>query len=702
MAGKLFPSGHTPLIALPALVLDLETTGLDVRSDRVVQIGALAMEGARFLEEETLELLVDPQRPIPPATTRVHGISDDMVQGKEPFPEVAHRLLELLQGRVVVGHHIAFDLAVLRHEAARAGLPWHEPPALDVGKLLGALQPGLPDTGLETVTSFLGVAIEGRHTAMGDCLTTAQAWARLLELLREADLRTLAEAQAFAQRRDDLLRREVEAGWHSLPGQAAPARAVPGLRVDSFAFQGRLSDHMSAPVTFVAPEASLREAAALMVEKRIGALLAGAEEAPPEGILTERDLLRVAADPAKNLDELTVRSAMSSPVETMVGRDLMYRALGRMDRLRIRHICVVDEAGLPIGMISQRDLLDHRARGAVMLGDALKTAKDLPGLASAYAQVPQVAERLVAEDLTGPEVARVISQELRALTARAAELAMAEMEAKGKGPAPARWCLFVLGSGGRGESLLGADQDNAVIHEGDAGADAWFAEMGESLATSLDACGVPLCKGGIMVKNKEWRGTRQVWRERVEGWLSKARPEDLLNVDIFFDMAPAAGDGGLAWDLQKEAIEAASGSPPFLALLAQSVQGVAPRVGFFGGLPSEEGRVDLKREGLLPLVSLARTLALRAGAASRATPERLRDAAAYGNLPKGDAEALIELHEELLTLVLRQQLADLQEGVRPSGRVALKELERHEQRRLTSGLKRLETVVGEIRSAISR
>jgi DNA polymerase-3 subunit epsilon/CBS domain-containing protein len=188
----------------------------------------------------------------------------------------------------------------------------------------------------------------------------------------------------------------------------------------------------------------------------------------------------------------------------------------------------------------------------------------------------------------------------------------------------------------------------------------------------------------------------------VEGWLSKARPEDLLNVDIFFDMAPAAGDGSLAWDLQKEAIEAASGSPPFLALLAQSVQGVAPRVGFFGGLPSEEGRVDLKREGLLPLVSLARTLALRAGAASRATPERLRDAAAYGNLPKGDAEALIELHEELLTLVLRQQLADLQEGVRPSGRVALKELERHEQRRLTSGLKRLETVVGEIRSAISR
>src|SRR5512146_2681621 len=193
MQRNLRPANHTALAALPAVVLDLETTGLDVTRERVVQIGAVAMLGAKILEEPRLDQLVNPGIPIPPSATRIHGLTDGDVAGAPDFAAYAPVLREFISGRVVIGHNIAFDLAILRHEAARVGIEWHEPPALDLVLLAGALEPSLPDLALETVARLLGVTIQGRHTALGDCLATAEAYSRLLPRLREDDVRTLGE-----------------------------------------------------------------------------------------------------------------------------------------------------------------------------------------------------------------------------------------------------------------------------------------------------------------------------------------------------------------------------------------------------------------------------------------------------------------------------------------------------------------------------
>jgi len=162
-----------------------------------------------------------------------------------------------------------------------------------------------------------------------------------------------------------------------------------------------------------------------------------------------------------------------------------------------------------------------------------------------------------------------------------------------------------------------------------------------------------------------------------------------------------AGDILLARRLHDEAVRAASASPAFIALLAQATQGMSPRLGLFGKPRTEDGRIDLKREGLLPLVSLARTLAIRVASRSRATPERLRDAARAGRIAEKDAEQLIQLHKELLSLVLQQQLRDLEAGVPLSSRIVFKNLERERRRALQHGLGQLNSVVGEIRSLTS-
>jgi signal-transduction protein with cAMP-binding, CBS, and nucleotidyltransferase domain len=699
---SLRPGNHTSLTALPAVVLDLETTELDVTRERVVQVGAVAMLGAKILDAPRLDQVIDPGIPIPLSATRIHGLKDDDVAGAQDFTAYAPILRAILSGRVVIGHNIAFDLAVLRHEAARAGIAWHDPPALDLALLIGALEPSLPDLGLETVARLLGVTIEGRHTALGDCMATAEAYARLLPRLREADVRTLGEALALSARRSDLVLRQAEARWHAMPGEAKATPPRPPLtRIDSYVFERRLDDLMSAPPIVVDTRATLREAARTMCGRRVGAVLVGVAHGPPQGILTERDLLRAIAEGKHDLDSTSVAETMTSPVETMSGDEMLYRALGRMDRLRIRHLCVIDAHGAAIGMLSQRDLLHHRASAADVLGDALAEAHEVPTLAAAYSQVPEAAARLRAEGLGGIEIARVISNEVRGLTARAAEIAAAELDAQGRGRAPAPWCLLVLGSGGRGESLLSADQDNALIHSGSAADDPWFADFGARVATLLDEAGLARCNGGVMAASPEWRGTEEDWRARVDAWLRRARREDLLHVDIFFDLVPVAGAAGLARTLHADAVAAASRTPPFTNLLSEWVASLSPPLGMFGSLRTVEGRIDLKRGGLLPLVGIARTLALRVGSSARSTPDRLRDAAAAGRLAEGDSSKLIEIHADLLTFVLSQQLQDLEEGVRPSSRVALRRLGKADARRLRDHLRRLDEILRGLRGSVA-
>lgn len=696
------PSSHTPLIALPVLVLDLETTGLDVRTDRPVQVAGIFMRGDVLPDDFEIDTLINPQQPIPDRSTQIHHIHDSDVVDAPLFTEVAGKLHKLFSGHVVVGHNIGFDVAILRHEFARAGVAWHEPPIIDIGQLMGALQPSLPDVGLETVTSALGITIHDRHSARGDCMAAAMAWTRLISILRDREIRTLGEAQSLAAERQDLLLHQVQAGWYALPGElvsVAPAPTMP--RIDSYVFEKQLADVMSAPPVVVSKNTSLRIGARKMMEHGIGALLVGEQGKRAEGILTENDLLRVAASGDTDLDAAAISEFMSAPVKSMRFDEMLYRALGRMDRTGHSHLCVVDKYGMPVGIVSQKDLLQHRARGPDMLNDALADASDAPSLAEAYAQVTPVAARLLSEEMDGTDIARVVSSELRGMTRRATELCIDSMAADGHGPPPADWCVIVLGSAGRGESLLGADQDNALIHTGNDADDAWFAGLGQRLADLLDTGGIPRCKGDVMVSSPQWRGSLNDWSHRVNDWLRRANPQDLLRVDIFFDLMSVAGNTELARKVHTEAVAAASRSPAFLGLLAQSTRSVAPRFSLLGRLPVEEGRTNLKRDGLLPLVSLARTLALKVGSRSRATPERLRDAVAAGRLGERDAERLIELHALLLTLTLRQQLDDLHEGIPVGNGVLVKQLDRDLQASLKKGLQRLDTVVGEIQGLIS-
>ncbi len=203
----------TPLSSVPFLVLDTETTGLDVENDRVISIGAVRLAGARIYRAASFDRLVNPVTVIPQRSTAIHGITDAMVAEAPQFPDVYRDFGALLAGTVAVGHHIDFDLAILKQECARSGLDWPEPFSLCTLMLAEALYPKLPKASLEGLAEMLGVEIEGRHTALGDALVTAEVFARLLPRLADRGVTTLGEALAFARTAKRIIEAQAQAGW---------------------------------------------------------------------------------------------------------------------------------------------------------------------------------------------------------------------------------------------------------------------------------------------------------------------------------------------------------------------------------------------------------------------------------------------------------------------------------------------------------
>lgn len=202
-----------PLAQLSAVALDTETTGLDVETARVVSVGAVRLHGARVLPQAGLDLLARPDVPIPAAATAVHGIDDAMVAAAPPMAGVLPRIAAMIGEGAVVGHNIGFDLTVLEREAGRAGVAWRAPLSLDTGLLMAALDPSMTVLDLDALAARLGVAVEGRHTALGDALVTAEIYVRLLPLMEARGIRTLGAARALAASARRLRRRQEEAGW---------------------------------------------------------------------------------------------------------------------------------------------------------------------------------------------------------------------------------------------------------------------------------------------------------------------------------------------------------------------------------------------------------------------------------------------------------------------------------------------------------
>jgi DNA polymerase-3 subunit epsilon len=181
-------------------VFDTETTGLEPSAgDEIIAIGAVRIVNTRLLSGEVFDQLIDPRRPLQPASMKIHGIRPEMLQGQPAIARVLPAFHKFCEDTVLVGHNVAFDMRFLQLKEEALGVCFAHP-VLDTLLLSALLHENLASHQLEAIAVRLGVSTAGRHSAVGDAIMTGEVFLRMIPLLSERGIVTLKQARDACER----------------------------------------------------------------------------------------------------------------------------------------------------------------------------------------------------------------------------------------------------------------------------------------------------------------------------------------------------------------------------------------------------------------------------------------------------------------------------------------------------------------------
>jgi len=160
------------------VALDLETTGLRPKYDRILEIGALKVVNGEV--RDTYQTFVNPRMKIPEHITELTGITQDMVEGQTLQDDAVSGFLDFCSDLPLLGHNIIFDYSFLKHQAVNLGLIF-EKQAVDTLTVARRAFPGLPSRSLESMCSYYAIDREHAHRAYDDARASMELYGYLWE-----------------------------------------------------------------------------------------------------------------------------------------------------------------------------------------------------------------------------------------------------------------------------------------------------------------------------------------------------------------------------------------------------------------------------------------------------------------------------------------------------------------------------------------
>ena len=386
-------------------------------------------------------------------------------------------------------------------------------------------------------------------------------------------------------------------------------------------------------------------------------------EPPRLGIFTATALQRAILD-GRPLDRLAAGELTSYSLIEVRPSDQLGDAMAVMLRHRV-HRVVVAEGGRVLGILEALDLFSFLSNQSHLITVQIEEAKDLAGLSQAAAQITRMITLLYRSGSRVNLIAKLVQQLNARLFERAWQLiAPPDLVANS--------CLFVMGSEGRGEQLLKTDQDNGLIlRDGYVYPDN-LATICQRFSSALSEFGYPDCPGHIMVNNLQWRKSATEFGQMTRQWLFLPDGDSLMNLAIFMDAHTVCGDASLLEGVQRGLMALATDNDAMLNRFAAAIDSFGSSTGWWNrllGLGDVEQQLNLKKEGIFPLVHGVRSLALAHRVIETSTVGRISALVAGGKLDAAMGNDLTDSLYFFMGLKLKEGLAELDTGKPVTGAI---------------------------------
>ena len=432
----------------------------------------------------------------------------------------------------------------------------------------------------------------------------------------------------------------------------------------------RVDEAFLRPAHFVTPETDILSIVKIFNEQRTSNVLVRDESETPTrlGIFTATALQRAILT-GRPLDQLPVKDLANFSLITIDPSDQVGDALAQMLRFRV-HRVVVAEGENVLGVLEALDLFSFLSNHSHLITLQVETAADLPALAAAASKIT----RMISVLYRGGTRINLIAQLVQELNARLFERAWSLIAPK---DLVENSCLFVMGSEGRGEQLLKTDQDNALILRNGYQPPDNLEDICNRFSDALMEFGYPECPGHIMLNNPDWRKSAQDFGDTVKDWLLFPTPDKLMNLAIFMDAHAVCGDLKLLSDVQHGIVQLATDNDAMLGRFAAAIDAFGNTSGWWNrllGLSEADQAMNIKKEGIFPLVHGIRSLALASRLTQTNTIERIEALKQRSVL---SAETAADLSQSLLFLMglrLKTGLEELDKGRQVSGGIDVSRL----------------------------
>ena len=451
------------------------------------------------------------------------------------------------------------------------------------------------------------------------------------------------------------------------------------------------------PIT-IEPSASIHETAAKMAQERVSSILVIAQ-GQLAGIVTDRDLRNRVVAEALDVN-LPITEIMTFNPTALDENAFAFQAQMHMARHNIHHLPIVRENGVA-GMLTATDLTKHQTTSVVYLVSDIYKQRKIERMREVTAKIPDLLVNMAAADATADSVGHVITSITDAITTRLLQLAEIEL-----GPPPVPYVWVAAGSQARNEQTAKSDQDNCMViddsydpkEHGD-----YFRALAKYVCDGLDSCGYIYCPGEMMAITDRWRQPLKSWKEYFDNWIGQPEPMSLMLTCVFFDMRRVYGDRNLFRELRDHMLEQTRGNRIFLAFMAGNALSHQPPIGFFRNFVLIKGgehnqTFDLKHNGIVQIVDLARVYSLASGSEAVNTLDRLDVVATGGEVTESGARDLQDALEFICYLRIQHQARQIRNGEAPDNFMspdALSHFERNHLKDAFSVVRTMQNVLGQ-------